>query len=137
MSRPRVVLDTNVLVSSLWTGPPWRIVTSWRDCRLWLLISEDVLQEYLSVLARFVSAPDLREWAVLLVDPARSIRVEPREVVQAIPEDPSDNRFLECALAGDAEAIVSGDRHLLALRVFRDIPILSPAQFIATRRITD
>ena len=94
------------------------------------MVSDDILREYLNVLARFIPAADVREWAELLQDPMRSIHLEPDEGVDAIPFDPSDNRFLECALAGAAHAIVSGDRHLLSLHTFRNIPIVTPAQFL-------
>lgn len=129
-SRPSVVFDTNILVSSLWSGPPWQVVRLWRDRKLWLLISSAVLREYLSVLSRFVTSADLKAWAELLTDPARSIRVDPQETIDLITLDPPDNRFLECAIAGAADAIVSGDRHLLSLKSFRDIPILNPRAFL-------
>ena len=123
-------MDTNILVSSLWAGPPWQVVRLWRDRKLWLVVSDDILREYLDVLSRFVAPPDLREWTELLTDPLRSLHVEPQERIDAIPLDPTDNRFLECALAGSAEAIVSGDRHLLSLSAFRHIPIVTPVQFL-------
>ena len=56
--------------------------------------------------------------------------VAPRGIVAQIEDDPDDNKFLECAVAGGAEYVVSGDPHLLALRQFRGIQILSPAAFL-------
>jgi predicted nucleic acid-binding protein len=50
------------------------------------------------------------------------------EKISRIKKDPDDDRILECALAASAAAIVSGDSHLLALGIFHDIPILSPAE---------
>jgi putative PIN family toxin of toxin-antitoxin system len=58
-------------------------------------------------------------------------KVTPREPVDVIKEDPQDNRILECAQAGRSDYIVSGDRDLLRLRVFRDIPIVKVADFLA------
>lgn len=130
MPRPNVVLDTNILVSSLWRGRCWDVIRLWRDGHLTLVVSSAVLREYLDVLGRFVSADLLREWADVLTDTTRIIMVEPTERVEAIREDPADNRFLECAVAAGAEAIVSGDHHLLALGTFRGIPILTPAAFL-------
>ena len=52
----------------------------------------------------------------------------PVEKISLLEEDPADNRILECALAAGADVIVSGDKHLLALKTFRDMPILSPAE---------
>lgn len=61
---------------------------------------------------------------------AMALVTEPSERLSIIAEDPSDNRVLECALSAHADAIVSGDRHLLVLKVFRGIPILSPQVFL-------
>jgi len=47
-----------------------------------------------------------------------------------ITEDPSDNRYLECALEGDAEYIVSGDQHLVQLATYQRIRILTPKEFL-------
>jgi predicted nucleic acid-binding protein len=46
-------------------------------------------------------------------------------------KDEADNRILECAVAGNADFIVSGDRHLLSLKEFRDIPIVRAAEFLS------
>jgi predicted nucleic acid-binding protein len=51
--------------------------------------------------------------------------------LSVIREDPDDDRYLECAVEGHAEYIVSGDRHLLALGTYRDIAIMSPRVFLA------
>ena len=130
MPRPDVVLDTNVLISSLWRGNPWEVVKRWRDGQFQLVISPSILSEYLDVLGRFVSPDVLQQWVETLTDPTRVRLVEPSDVVSVIREDPTDNRFLECAIAAEADAIVSGDHHLLALKEFRGIPIFTPAAFL-------
>jgi len=56
--------------------------------------------------------------------------VRPVESLKVILGDPDDDRVLECAVAAGAEIIVSGDRHLLGLGIFRDIRILSPTDFL-------
>jgi putative PIN family toxin of toxin-antitoxin system len=60
-----------------------------------------------------------------------SERVEITGKVQVVTADPDDDKFIECALVGGATAIVSGDRHLLALGRYEDIPILSASDFLA------
>jgi uncharacterized protein len=57
------------------------------------------------------------------------------EGINAVADDPSDNKFLEAAVAGSANLIVSGDGHLLELEVFRNIPIISAREFIARLKI--
>ena len=59
-----------------------------------------------------------------------ALLVIPQETIQAIREDPDDNVVLECAVAGGADYVVTGDVHLLKLRQFRGIEILSPASFL-------
>lgn len=136
MPRPKVVLDTNVLISSLWGGRCWDLVKLWDDGRLILVVSSPVLQEYLDVLSRFVTPNLLREWAEVLTDTSRVVMVESGERIDAVRDDPSDNRFIECAVAARADAIISGDRHLLDVKTFRGIPIVTPATFLnsLTRR---
>ncbi len=62
--------------------------------------------------------------------------VEPREAIEVIAKDPDDNRILEAAVAGKAEMIISGDRHLLDIRSFRGVPVVTPRQFLDLLRKT-
>jgi uncharacterized protein len=57
--------------------------------------------------------------------------VSPSDTVSIIIADPTDNKFLEAALSGKADFIVSGDHHLLELKEFRNIPIITGQEFIA------
>jgi putative PIN family toxin of toxin-antitoxin system len=128
----RAVLDTNVLVSAQISpqGVPGQIyelagARAFQLVTSWVLVSElrRVLHDKLRWDDRSVS-PALR----LLAQVAEF--VEPVESVADIADDPSDNRVLEAALAGRADVIVSGDRHLLRLGEWRGIRILSPRAFL-------
>jgi putative PIN family toxin of toxin-antitoxin system len=131
VSPPRVVLDTNVLISSLWGGLPRRLIRCWQTGQLRLLLSQAILAEYLTVLGRFQPTPeDLDTFVALLGHPRLTEWVAPAVRLHIVTADLPDNRFLECALVGHAEALISGDRHLLRLRYFHNIPIVSPAQFL-------
>ena len=57
-------------------------------------------------------------------------RVEPDSRVNAVPEDPTDNRILECAVAAKSDYLVTGDKHLLKLGHFGTVKILQPAEFL-------
>lgn len=61
---------------------------------------------------------------------SRADVVAPDIVIDAVKNDPDDNRVLECAVAGHADYIVSGDRHLLNLKVHAGIPIVTARQFL-------
>ncbi len=128
----RVVLDTNIIVSGLgWRGAPHDIVRACLDHRHELVSSPDLLVEVDRVLRypkfRF-SSSEILDYLALLTAAAEIVR--PDFQLAVIEADPTDNRVLECALAGGAEAIVSGDDHLLDLAEFEKIPILRPREFL-------
>ena len=128
----KVILDTNVFVSGVFNSvPPYQILKAWRDDRVQLVVSLEILGEYRRVgriLARDHPSVDLEPIlafvvrnAILLVVPALQERV---------CEDPDDDKFLACALAGGDCMIVSGDRHLLNVSGYHEITILRPREFV-------
>lgn len=133
----RAVLDANVFVSGILSeeGIPGKILRAWRDERFHLVTSEAILQEIGRVL-RYPKISRRHGWpekeVARFIEDVRHLAVlTPGELTLSIvAEDPSDNRYLECALEGDAEYIVSGDRHLLELEYFRGIEILTPSMFL-------
>ncbi|WP_338824199.1 hypothetical protein MHOCP_23200 [Moorella humiferrea] len=131
----KVVFDTNVLVSAIgWEGPPHGLLEACLHGRLKLYISNTVLLEKLSkVLARpklkvIVGHPDLP--VILAWLASLEHIVIPEFEPDVITMDPADNKVLACALAAKADAIISGDDHLLNLRVYNEIKILRAAQAI-------
>ena len=129
----RFVVDTNVLVSRLLAprSPPARAV----DQALAhgnLLGSEETLAELAEVLARpkfdpYVSREDRRDFIRLLGGVMQLVPITRR--VTAC-RDPRDDKFLDIALAGDAAAIISGDKDLLVLNPWHGIAIMTPAAFV-------
>jgi putative PIN family toxin of toxin-antitoxin system len=129
----RVVLDTNVLVSALIFpgGSPELVYRLVLDERIELISSRTLLAELGRVLeGKFGWEAARVEQAVAQLTRVATL-VEPVAVIADITADPADNRVLEAAAAGDAPAIVSGDRHLLSLGRWRVIPIQTPADFLA------
>lgn len=129
----RVVFDTNVLVSAF-VFPGGRGEAALRriiDERDQLILSRPILHELLGVLASKFSrdAEELAHIAVFLADLA--LWVNPRRRLAVVKDEP-DNRVLECALAGRAEAIVTEDRGLLALRNYRDVRVISLREYLDT-----
>jgi putative PIN family toxin of toxin-antitoxin system len=129
----RVVLDTNVLVSGLlFTGPPSRLASLWRGHRIVLLLSKAVFIEYLRVLAypKFkLSGEEIKALVDEYVLPFAEM-VTVVETPAIIREDPADDKFLALAAAGRARYIVSGDNHLLALREYRRVKIVTAREFL-------
>ena len=128
----RVVLDTNVVISALlFGGIPRKVLERGLREEIVLLFSEEMLNELRGVLERPKFSFD--------PGPVRAIvrqmvhcgeMVTPAVRIEEIREDPADNRILECAVAGDADCIVSGDTHLTDLERYSGIRILTASQFL-------
>jgi hypothetical protein len=134
----RAVLDTNVFVTAVLTpaGPAAAVLEAWRAERFALLVSPAILAE----LARVLEYPkiaqrhgwsrkEIRAFVRDLGDLA--VQTPGRIELSVIREDPDDDRYLECAVEGLAEYIVSGDRHLLRLGSYRTISIVAPRAFLS------
>lgn len=130
----RVVLDTNTLVSALlFTGISSELVSLWQDGIITLLLSRDILDEYLRVLSypKFkLSEEEIKKLLQEEILPYAEV-VKPKRRLRVVQRDPSDNKFLECAIAGKTRVIISGDKDLLSLGRYRRIRIQTPAQFLA------
>ena len=136
----RLVLDTNVVASGLlWDGRPARLIDAAQANEVELFTSRVLLAELTRILRRAkftkaiaASGASLEELVLGYAELA--ILVTPVPIPPTVLDDPDDDHVLACALAGNAELVVSGDRDLLWLKTFRDIPIITPAE--AMRIIT-
>lgn len=127
----RVVFDTNILISAL-VFPGGQGEAALRriiDGTDRLFLSKAILDELLEVLGRKFArdAEELAHAAIFLSELATV--VAPRRRLRVLKDDP-DNRILECAVAGRAEAIVTGDKALLALKQFRNIPVMTLRSYL-------
>jgi putative PIN family toxin of toxin-antitoxin system len=128
----RLVVDTNVFVSAALkeNSLPF-LVARWIDRHNGLLKSAATEQQLLDVLRRpYIEAatiPSLREGVARMLAAAELVPITERI---AACRDPTDDKFLELAVNGHADLIVTGDRDLLALNPFRQIPIVTPAAFV-------
>ena len=129
----RVVIDTNVFVSSFFGGKPRQIIEHWFSGRLTLCVSKPVLKEYYDVLGRFQFDNDslLLKFVSAIEKSSNIIFVENPKEEQWVSEDPADNKFIACALALKAEYIVSGDAHLKNLKKISNIKILTPSEMLS------
>ncbi|HXR08161.1 MAG TPA: putative toxin-antitoxin system toxin component, PIN family [Candidatus Acidoferrum sp.] len=128
-----VVFDTNVVVSaSFWRGAPFDCLAAWVKGRCEAVVSPPLLAEYRETIEEVRwEYPGRRfaDWIVALEESAKL--VFPVERATGATRDPGDEMVLDCALAGEAGHIVSGDKkHLLSLREFRGIQIVSPHDFL-------
>lgn len=129
----KVVFDTNVVASaSFWRGTPFDCLAAWAQGRCAAVVSPELLAEYHETIGElrldYPQRPPV-EWVDALTESAELIF--PTERATGATPDPADEMVLECALAGEADYIVTGDKkHLLPLREFRGIPIVTPADFL-------
>jgi putative PIN family toxin of toxin-antitoxin system len=127
----KVVLDTNVFVSALgWKGASRNIFNNCIDGDLELFISTGIFDE----IKRVLNYPKLKfrqEEIYEFLDQILEVGnlIETKVNLEIIKDDPSDNKFLECAVSADADYIISRDPHLLKIREFQGIKIVSPEDF--------
>jgi len=127
----RVVIDTNVMVSSYLGGGLETIIVAWTAGKFTLIVSNQVVSEYLEVLSRprfKIAHDELNDFAALILSKAEFVL--PEESIHAVEADPSDNKFIEAAVAGQADFIVNGDKHLLDLKEYKGISIITPRAFL-------
>lgn len=132
----KVVLDANVWISALlWGGKPAEIVKAAEKGRVVIFLSEEIAEEISQVLtypriAKVYQAVGLRR--VNLVEAMLKIGkfVQVTRKARIVVEHPADDKFIECALAANAEYIVSGDRHLLKVGSYKKIQVLSVSEFL-------
>lgn len=131
----KVVLDTNVVISGLISleEAPAQVIDFWVNGSLKIATSSALIEEILDVIVRPKFRPlgtiDERCDLVKKLFEKAEI-VIPSIKLRIISGDETDNRVLECALAAEADYIISGDSHLLNLKIYKGIEILPPANFL-------
>jgi len=135
MPYQRIVVDTNVLISRLLSAEsvPGRAVRRAVE-EAQLLLSEPTFDEIAEVLSRpkfepYLSAVERQTFLAFLDRVAEKVPLT--HVIRAC-RDPNDDKFLEAAVSGQADVLITGDRDLLALDPFQGIPIITPASYLAS-----
>ncbi len=130
--KPRVVIDTNVIVSGLhFGGKPREVLDLFRNEIIEVCLSPFILKELRVVLKKDFEWDDLAIREVLAELETKAILIKPKIKLAVIKGKENDNRIIECAQEGAAKFIISGDkRHILPLKRFRGIRILTPGEFL-------
>ncbi len=128
----RVVLDTNVFVSGIFFGgPPGDVLSAWRDGVIEIVVSREIVTEYVRVgerlSARFPGV-DLNP-ALELLSATVTLVVAP-PLPEPACRDADDDKFLACAVAAEVRYVVSGDRDLLAVSPYRGVTVTRPRDFL-------
>ena len=128
----KVVLNTNVFVSGVFfSGPPYQILSAWKDGKIALALSAEILAEYRragTILSDDHQNIDLNPMLAYLEQHAEIVNAPP--LSERVCEDPDDDKFFACALASGCNVIVSGDKHLLKVSGYQDIKVFKPREFV-------
>ena len=133
MKNKRFVLDTNILISALLVknSTPFKVIKIVETIGV-TLYSSETLQEINQVLKRkkfdkYLTSEEKQEFIVKLVEKSELVKIQ--EVID-VCRDSKDNKFLEVAVSGQADFIITGDKDLLVLNPFRNIGIITVNEFL-------
>ncbi|MEE8330032.1 MAG: putative toxin-antitoxin system toxin component, PIN family [Thermodesulfovibrionia bacterium] len=128
----KVVIDTNIFVSSFFGGKPRKIIDLWKDDKITLCLSNVILDEYIDVLRRIgmKNEDELEELLSLFSRGFNILFTTKTPKIKIIKDDPDDDKFIECAAALKADVVITGDREVLALKQHMGIRIFTPQQFL-------
>lgn len=128
----KVVVDTNIFVSSFFGGNPKKIIDLWKNEKITLCLSSSIFDEYIDVLRR-IGLKDEQEIEELLSFLSKGFNIlftTKTPKIRIVKDDPDDDKFIECAAALKAAAIITGDKKILAVKKYMGIKILSPTEFL-------
>ena len=134
--KVRITIDTNIFVAAtFWLGASHRVLNLVEEGKIELILSKDIIQEFIDVLGyeeikQKVKNKNLEMMLTIEKLKSISIIIEPKEKLDTVKEDPADNKILECAFEGNAGFIISKDNHLLKLKEFEGIKIMTPEEFL-------
>ena len=128
----KVVIDTNVFVSSFFGGHPRRVIDPWKSGDIVLCLSAEIVEEYTDVLERLGlgGEGELKELLDLFARGHHILFAAHPPKLKVVKADPGDDKFISCAVALKADAIISGDKALRAIRSYMRIKILDPRAFL-------
>ena len=128
----RVVVDTNVFVSSFFGGPPREVIERWKRGDITLCVSRGLLDEYVEVLNRLgVQANLIHELLELFASGYNLVFTASTSPLQVLKDDPDDNMLFECAVELEAAVIVTGDKAVRTVGRYMDVDVMTPAEFVA------
>jgi len=130
--KKKIVIDTNVLVSALgWDGKPRELLRRVINREVFLFTSHEIIGELSRVFKypKFNFSESKRKRFLELILKLATI-VEPQTKLDVVKDDTDDNMFIECAVECGAGYIISGDRHLLSLREYNNIKIITVSEFL-------
>ena len=128
----RVIIDTNVFISGIFfKGIPYEILKAWRDRKIELVISKEILDEYIKVgkeLSKKYTDVSIIPFLNLVINNATFVNTH--KLKSPVCDDTDDDKFIECAIASNTKTIISGDKHLLKVSGYSKIKVWRPRDFV-------
>ena len=128
----RVVVDTNVFISSFFGGNPRKIIDLWKSGKITLCLSRPIVDEYVEVLRRMGldDEGELEELLQLFAQGFHVLFAAKTPSLKIVEKDPDDDKFIECAVALKSKIVISGDKALQDVKDYMGIKIQSPKRFL-------
>lgn len=133
----KVVIDTNVFISGIfWEGNySSQIIEAWKNKKFTLITSITIIEELINTLRNFKkNMPEemIKEWEDTIIRNSEIIQISSK--IHIVTEDPDDDKFIETAIKGNADFIITQDKHLLKIKDYQEIIILTPKEFLEKNR---
>jgi putative PIN family toxin of toxin-antitoxin system len=128
----RVVVDTNVFISSFFGGNPRKVIDLWKSGEVTLCLSKPIVNGYIEVLHRLglQNEKEIDELLGLFAHGLHVVFTAKTPELKIVEKDPGDNMFIECAVALKAEYVITGDKALKAIQEYMRTKIVSPNEFL-------
>ncbi len=128
----KIVIDTNIFISSFFGGNPKKIIDLWKNGEIKLCLSREIVDEYVEVLKRvgLQNESELQELLNTFSKGHNIIFSATTPSLKIIEQDSDDNMFIECAVALGCSHIISGDKHLQQIKNYMGITIVNPKEFL-------
>ena len=128
----RVVVDTNIFISSFFGGNPRKIIDLWKSGQIILCLSRPIVDEYVNVLKRMglQNEQELEELLSIFAHGFHVLFTTKTPTLSIVEKDSDDNKFIECAVALNSKSIITGDKALQEIKDYMGIKIQSPKQFL-------
>ncbi|MEK6590648.1 MAG: putative toxin-antitoxin system toxin component, PIN family [Nitrospinota bacterium] len=128
----KVVIDTNIFVSSFFGGNPRKIIDLWKNEKITLCLSNAILDEYVDVLYRIgmKNESEIKELLSLFSKGFNLLFTTKTPKINIVKNDPDDDKFIECAAALKANAVITGDKKVLSIKEYTGIRIIASQQFL-------
>ncbi len=128
----KTVVDTNVFISSFFGGNPRKIIDLWKSGQILLCLTKEIVNEYVRGLHRLglKNDPELDEILKLFATGYHIVFTTKTPELHLVEKDPDDDKFIECAVALNADYVISGDKALVAVEDYMGIRIVTPKRFL-------